>query len=360
MHTFVISAIIVLGVLIFVHEFGHFIIAKRRGVIVKRLSLGFGPKLVGKRIGETEYRISAIPLGGYVKLVGELPGEPIPPEEVPRSFTHQSIGRRASIIVAGPLFNFLFAALLFMLIFLLGFPVMTTKIGDVKPSFPAHKAGIKTGDRIVAVAGREVKSWEEMALAIRKTTSQVVEVKVVRGDDLLTFQVQPQLDVVMSPFGEVQKARVIGIMPAGEIRKEGSLNPLVALYRGLERTAKLTFLVVVAVIKLIQGVVPASDLGGPILIAKLAGESAKAGVISLLHFMAFLSINLAILNLLPIPVLDGGHLLFLGFEAILGRPVSLRKRELAHQVGFFLLVLLMVFVFYNDISRIFSTWFSNP
>lgn len=359
MFTFVLSAIVVLGVLIFVHELGHFLIAKWKRVTVKKFSLGFGPKILGKKIGETEYVISAVPLGGYVKMLGEAPGEEVTPEEEPRSFTHQSVGRRALIVAAGPIFNLLFAIFIFSLIFLVGFPLLTATVGEVKEGFPAEEAGIRPGDLVVAVEGKAIKSWEEMALAIRRSTQESLAFTVKREGKLIDLKVRPRQDEATTPFGEKQMVRVIGISPAGTVAKERTLNPVLALYRGLDRTARMTALIVEGVVKLIQGVVPAKELGGPLLIAKLAGESARAGLTSLVHFMAFLSINLAILNLLPIPILDGGHLAFFAFEAVAGRPLSLRKRELAQQVGFFLLALLMVFVFYNDISRIFSGWFQN-
>lgn len=357
MPTVVVAAIIVLGVLIFVHELGHFLVAKRKGVGVKRFSLGFGPKLVGKKVGETEYLISAVPLGGYVKMVGEAPGEEVSAEDLPRSFTHQPVARRVAIVAAGPLFNLFFAVLVFTVIFLVGFPVLTATVGEVKEGFPAHQAGLRSGDTILAIDGQPVARWEDVAVAIRRSTKETITLKIDRAGKPFQVEVSPRLGEVATPFGEKQQAKIIGIGPGGQVRKERTLNPLLALYRALERTAKLILLIVVGIVKLFQGVVPTSELGGPLLIAQLAGESAKAGLVSLLHFMAFLSINLAILNLLPIPVLDGGHLLFFAVEAIYGRPLSMKKREFAQQVGFFLLLLLMVFVFYNDISRIFAGWF---
>ncbi len=355
----IVAAVFVLGVLIFVHELGHFIIAKRRGVGVEKFSLGFGPKLLGKRIGETEYVISAVPFGGYVKMVGEVPGEEIAEEDIPRSFTHQSLPRKASIVVAGPLFNFAFAVFLFFIIFMLGFPVLTATVGQVKEGFPAHQAGLKPGDTITALDGKPVDNWEGMAVMIRGSTGKEMVLKVERGGQLLDIKVVPRWDEGRTPFGEKKIVRVIGITPAGQFKKERTLNPFLALYRGLKRTAALTALIILGIVKLIQGVIPASELGGPLLIAQLAGESARAGVVALLHFMAFLSINLAILNLLPIPVLDGGHLLFFAVEGIYGRPLSVKKKEIAQQVGFILILLLMAFVFYNDIVRIFAKWLQN-
>jgi regulator of sigma E protease len=355
----ILSAIVVLGVLIFVHELGHFIVAKRKGVGVKKFSLGFGPTLVGKKVGETEYVISAVPFGGYVKMVGEVPDAEIAREDIPGSFPHQSLPRRAAVVVAGPLSNFLFAVFLFFLIFMLGFPVLTATVGEVKEGFPADQAGLQAGDAIIELDGKPVNNWEEMALMIRESTRARMMLKVNRGGQLLDIKVEPRIDEASTPFGEKKKVRVIGITPAGDFKKERTLNPFLALYRGLKRTVSLTALIILGIVKLIQGVVPASELGGPLLIAQLAGESARAGLVALLHFMAFLSINLAILNLLPIPVLDGGHLMFFAVEGIYRRPLSVKKKELAQQVGFFIIMLLMVFVFYNDISRIFAKWFQD-
>lgn len=357
--TTMLSAIVVLGVLIFVHELGHFLVAKRKGVGVKRFSLGFGPKLVGRKIGETEYLISAVPLGGYVKMLGEAPGEEVAPDELARSFTHQTLWRRTQIVVAGPLFNLGFAVFAFALIFFLGFPVLTATVGEVKEGFPAAQGGLKGGDRVVAIDGVPVANWEKMAGLIRRSTADELRLTVSREGREVELSMRPRMDEVSTPFGEKVRVRVIGISPSGVFVKERSPNPIVALYKGAERTAKMTVLIVVGLVKLLQGIVPASDLGGPLLIAKLAGESAKGGLITLLHFMAFLSVNLAILNLLPIPVLDGGHLAFFAVEGIIGRPVSLKKREFAQQVGLFLLIMLMVFVFYNDLSRFVAAWFQN-
>lgn len=349
----IVAAIVFLGILIFVHELGHFWLAKWKGVLVKKFSLGFGPKVLGRKLGETEYVISAVPLGGYVKMLGEAPGEEVAPEDVPRSFTHQSVGRRALIVVAGPIFNLFFAVFVFFLIFLIGLPVLTATIGEVKEGSPAEEAGIRVGDTVVSVDGREIKNWEEMALVIRRSTEESLSVTVQRGGKLIVLKVWPKLDEVATPFGEKQTVRVIGITPAGTVRQEKSLNPVMALYYGLDRTAKMTALIIVGVVKLIQGVVPAKELGGPLLIVKLAGESARAGLVPYLGLMAFISINLAILNLLPIPILDGGHLAFFAFEAVAGRPLSLKKREIAQQVGLFILFIIMALAFRNDIMRFF-------
>lgn len=342
-------AVVVLGALIFVHELGHFLVAKRAGVSVLKFSLGFGPRIAGFSRGGTEYLLSAIPLGGYVKMLGEDPKEEVTDRE--RSFSAKPVGWRSLIILAGPGFNFLLAVVIFWIVFMIGVPTLTTKVGDVMQGFPAHDAGLMRGDRIVAIDGRPLEKWEELATQIHKGPGRPVRLIVERAGHRFDLVVAPKPTKQKNLFGEEQEIGLLGIAPAEEFLTERT-NPITAFGMAVYKTYDLSRLIVLTFVKLIQGVVPARTIGGPLLVAQMAGEQARLGVLNLLFFAALLSINLAILNLLPIPILDGGHLFFSLIEAVRGKPVSLKKREVAQQVGLVLLVALMIFAFYNDIFRL--------
>jgi len=533
--------VVVLGILIFVHELGHFLVAKGFRVGVEKFSLGFGPKLIGKKVGETEYQISAIPLGGYVKMVGEDPEEELSAEDLKRSFNNQSLLRRFLIVAAGPASNIGFAMVIFMGMFMIGYPSEDSTVGLVERDSAAWSAGIRAGDQIVSVNGNPVRLWEEVLKQIRSSEGRPLAFEIKRRDRLQGVTVQPKIKEGKNLFGESEEQAVIGIShhalapvigvsdpasaagqsgletgdlvvavnghkverfsqlsdristlggsqidlevqrddkmrsvtlkpaggePAGQtegddlpmeqlgllsaelfvkqvvegspaetggimagdrileiegqrilsfaglqeivsgkpsvpislrlvrggeaidltvtpeataekdavgnkttVGKIGILsayypmpgptisvryNPVKALEKGLTMTWEITGLILVSLIKLIQQVIPAETIGGPILIAQLAGQQVQYGILELFKFMALISINLGILNLLPIPVLDGGHILFFALEGLMGRPLSMRKREIAQQIGLFLLISLMVFAFYNDLMRVFD------
>ena len=351
--TTVISAIIVLGVLIFVHELGHFLVAKGFGVKVLRFSLGFGPKIIGRAYGETEYCVSSVPLGGYVKILGQDPEEEIKPEEMDRAFSQKSVWVRMAVVVAGPFFNLLLAVLIFSVVYMFGVPQLTTRVGSVSRDFPAYRAGIKPGDKILSVDGKEVGNWLELSRAIRESRGERIRLEIKRGNQVLTIQVAPKIRKIKNIFGEEKEVRMVGITASQEIVKQ-SVSPLKAFAMGIHRTGEIIYLTFVSIIKIIERVIPAKTIGGPIMIMQMAGQQAKEGVVNFLLFMALISINLGILNLLPIPVLDGGHLFFMLFEVVLGKPLNVRKMEIAQNIGLALLILLMVFAFYNDLSRIFN------
>ena len=352
MSTNIFAFIIVLGVLIFFHELGHFLVARLFGVGVEKFSLGFGPRVFGKKIGITDYRVSAIPLGGYVKMVGEEPDTEIDPNDIPISFTHKHVFKRILIVAAGPFFNFLLAAVIFFVMFqIYGIFVLKPSVGSVLDGKPAQKAGLMKGDIIVAIDGTRVERWEEMAHLIALSDGRKIQVTVRRGSSEFGVSIVPELKIDKI-FGVEIKSYIIGIGSGsdGFVKK---LNPFQAFSESISETWKWTKRTVTGVARLIKGTESVKTIGGPILIAQIAGHYAKQGVVSLSYFIAMISITLAIINFLPIPVLDGGHLLFFFIEAVTGRPVSVKVREVAQQAGMFILLMLMIFVFYNDITRIF-------
>lgn len=347
------ALIVVLGVLIFFHELGHFLVARLFGVGVERFSLGFGPKLVGRTIGITDYRISAIPLGGYVKMVGEEPDAEVDPADIPISFTHKHVFKRILIVAAGPMFNMLLAVIIFFVIFQIsGLLILKPVIGEVKEDTPAHRSGLEKNDQVLAIDDLAVESWEDMARIITSSQGKTLAISLRRGDSEIAVNVTPERKTYKNIFNEDTERYVIGVTASGEVSSK-DLTVLQAFSEGVIQTYNIAALTIKSVVKLIQGTLSPKTLGGPIMIAQMAGQQARQGMTSLAFFIALISINLAILNLLPIPVLDGGHLLFFFIEALTGRPVSIRVREIAQQAGVFVLILLMIYVFYNDITRVF-------
>ncbi len=343
--------IVVLGVLIFFHEFGHFIVARLCGVGVETFSLGFGHKIYRKKIGFTEYCLSIIPLGGYVKMVGEEPGSPIKEEDIKKSFTHKKLYQKMFIVAAGPLFNFLLAIIIFYVIFQVsGLYLVRPVIGGVAKNSPAMQAGMKKGDIVRFIQNTSVESWSDMADLIGKSKGSAVSVIVERNGRQIALKITPRAKTVKNIFGENVKRYMIGVASSGKVFHK-SLNPLQAMGASLSKTWDFIDLTFLSVAKILNGSISSKTLGGPIMIADLAGKEAKAGMADFTFFIAMLSVNLGIINLFPIPVLDGGHIFFFLIEAITGTPVSDRVHEKANQVGIALLVALMVFVFYNDIMR---------
>ncbi len=346
------SFVLVLSGLIFFHEFGHFAMARAFGIRVLKFSIGFGPRIWGIIKNGTDYCISAVPLGGFVKMLGEQPGEEIPPADRPYSFSHRPVYQKALVVAAGPFANFLLAQLIFFFIFLFyGNPVLLPEIGKVKADSPAQKAGIRPGDTFVSVNGMPVKSWDDVSKYIRSSKGETIQLVIRRGDKELRLAVKPEITTIKNIFGEEIKMPLIGITAAGKLEIE-KVNPLKALQLSLMRTWELTKLTWEGFVKIVQRVVPLSALGGPIMIAQMAGQQAEQGMLNLFYFMALLSINLGLLNLLPVPVLDGGHLFFYAIEAIIGHPLSARQMQIAQQIGLLILGSLMLLVFYNDIARL--------
>lgn len=437
----IIAGIVMLGILVFVHELGHFCVAKWCGVKVLKFSLGFGPKLVSRQWGETEYLICAVPLGGYVQMLGEGGGEQgeaaeLTPEEEVRSFARQSVGRRMAIVAAGPVMNLALPFVVLPLAYLVGvnlpayldqppcigyvvadsegdrhgfkagdclesiggtrvetweslgpalinhagveLPVVVERngervsltlpsdhgaleglqsigllprqdavVGSLAPGMPAEAAGLQAGDRILAIGEQPVATWYDLRTLIQTIGAKPVAFRILRAGEELTVTLTPRQAREGGDY-------LIGIAPHHDttFKRFGVIESVKA---GARRTMELIDLTLVFIRKLFAGAVSTSSIGGPITVVQIAGQAAQTDFSSILSVLAFLSIQLGILNLLPIPILDGGHLFFACFELVLRRPLSLKAREIAQQIGLALLVMLMLLAFYNDIMRLFGS-----
>lgn len=345
------SAIILLGILIFIHELGHFLFAKLMGVKVLKFSLGFGPKLLRKKFGDTEYLISSVPLGGYVKMLGENPGEELKEDEKPFAYNYQHIWKRFLIVFSGPLFNILFATIIFFFVFLNGLPILLPEVGDVIPRSPAEIAGLMKGDRIIGIDGITINQWDEMTTVIHKNPGKPISLKIKRDSKTFKISITPEMKKLKDIFGDEKEIGLIGIKPSGStfIKKD---NIVSAVENSIIRTWDISVLTVVSIVKLIQRVIPANTIGGPILIVQMAGDQASKGLLNFFIFMAIISINLGILNLLPIPILDGGHIFFLGIEAVRRKPLNEKFIAISQRIGIAIIITIMAFALYNDIIRL--------
>ncbi len=354
-------AVVVLGVLIFIHELGHHLVAKMLGIGVSHFSLGFGRRLWGFQWGETEYQVSLIPLGGYVKLVGEDPeASAEDPEEQAgaeeledpeKSFYLRPVSHRMAVIAAGPLFNILFALVLSWILHVVGVPVPGTWVGKVLPDSPAQAAGLERDDRIVAIGGKSVNKWTRLVSIIRRNAGKQLVLRVDRKGGLIELPITP---TSKSTEGKELGFGRIGIQmsPKAYTVRYG---PIESVGYSLERNYYIIRLTVKTLYGILTRTIPA-EIGGPIRIAGLVGQQAKRGLAYVVSLAILLSLNLAILNLLPIPILDGGHLTFLTIEALRGKPLSLRIREMSMQVGMVLIVGLMLFATYKDSLYLYLQW----
>ncbi len=362
---YIIPFLFVLTIVVFFHELGHFLVARWAGVKVLTFSLGFGPELAGfnDRHG-TRWKISAIPLGGYVKFFGDESKASTPSsetlagmteEERAGSFHHKKVGPRAAIVAAGPIANFLLAIVIFTCLFtFFGKPSTTARVDKVETGSAADKAGFQAGDVVTSIDGKAIGSFSEMQRIVGTRAGEQLAFTIKRGDSSLQIQGTPQLREVKDSFGNVHRLGVLGITRAtnpGDVVTE-RVDPATALWLGV----KETWFVVERTMAYIGGVFTgreaADQVGGPIRIAQISGQVATIGVAALVHLAAVLSISIGLLNLFPVPLLDGGHLLFYAVEAVRGRPLSDRAQEMGFRIGLGLVLMLMVFATYNDILHL--------
>lgn len=344
--------IAVLGLLILVHEFGHFIAARRVGVRVERFSLGFGPKIFSRKKDDTEYCVNALPLGGYVKLSGdnleEYKGNSY-------EYYAKSPLKRLQIIFFGPLLNYILGFIFFWLIFFVGYPTLTTRVGGLLEGFGAEKAGLKHGDKILAVDGQKVDFWEQLQKIIQsKKEATEVQLTLLRDNQEFKVNVRIREKELEDELGQKHNLGLLGITPDEEfvIVRHTFLESFVL---GINRTLFLTELMYKGLWRVITGRLSVRDsVAGPLRIFAVTSQAVRHGIIAVLHLMAVLNVSLAVFNLLPLPVLDGGHILFLVLEKIRGRTLSQRAEQIITQIGLALIVSLAIFVTYNDIIGLFG------
>ena len=341
--------LVVFSILIIVHELGHMLTAKKLGVKVERFSLGFGKKLFSITKGGTEYVLSLFPFGGYVKMAGD---EPDGCGGKPEEFYSKSIFKRFLIIVSGSLTNYIFALILFVSVFALGLPTLTNYVGTLLPDYPAAVSGMKEGDRILEIDGQGVANWDELvSLMAKKTTGRPVKLSIERKTRQLTLSVIPKIVQGKNIFGQDTTVAKIGITPKTDVVYEKH-SFVEAVTLGTKSLGKFTVLTYKGLWLMVTGGISFKEsASGPIGIAVLIGQAAKTGIVPLLFTMAYINMALAIFNLLPIPVLDGGHVIFLLIEKIRRRRLNAKTQEIITQVAFYLLMALVIFASWNDLHR---------
>ncbi len=363
---YVVPFLFVLTIVVFFHELGHFLVARWCGIKVMVFSIGFGPEIVGfnDRYG-TRWKLSAVPLGGYVKFFGDENAASVPDRDAASgmteaekkdSFQFKPVGSRAAVVAAGPIANFILAIAIFAIVFMtVGKQTTTARVDAIQPNSAAQKAGFQPGDLVLAINGSPIANFSEMQRIVSVSAGEPIRVEVERGGVPVTLKATPELKELKDSFGNVHRIGVLGIsrsMAPGDIKTEKA-GPLQAVVMG----AQETWFVVERTLTYIGGVFTgresADQLGGPIRIAQVSGQVATAGFTALIHLTAVLSVSIGLLNLFPIPLLDGGHLLFYGIEAVRGRPLSERAQEFGFRIGLAVVVMLMIFATFNDIKGIF-------
>lgn len=347
----ILPTLIILGFLIFVHELGHFLACRWSGVSVEKFSIGFGPEILKWKGGETEYVISIIPLGGFVKPKGESFSELEKGLLHPGDFLAAPKWRRLLILVAGVAMNYLFAFLLLIPVFQIGSPVLKAKIGGFVEGYPAQVSGLRVGDQVLSVNGQPVVNWQDMTLAIFDNNNPSLLLSVKRGDQVMDVVIAPKQDSAQDVFGDKKQVSRIGVTPAQEYDTL-SFPFITSVQKAFETTVFTAGLTHKALWRLVTGRMSVRTLSGPIGIMAMAGDASKMGIIPLLQLTAMISISLAVINLMPIPALDGGHILFLLIGWVRGREVSHKTQERVTQMGFVALMALMIFVIYNDLINV--------
>lgn len=357
--------LVVLSVLVFVHEFGHYWVARRCGVKVEEFSIGFGRELFGwnDKAG-TRWKFCLMPLGGYVKMYGEADASNQPtsaeftdqqtsltPEQRSESFVYKTVGQRSAIVAAGPMANFLFAIVLLAALFMtFGQPFTPPVVGSVVEGSAAQEAGLQAGDRITAIDGTEIQRFEEIQHWIGLNAGKSITLTLQRGTETLSVQATPRVEFIDTRVGGKAQVGRLGIGRSGsEFQRHGPLN---AVWQAVRESGAMITGTLQALGQMIGGSRSASELGGPILIAQMSGASAESGIPGIVWFMAILSINLGLINLFPIPVLDGGHLVFYGIEAARGRPLGERAQRFGYRVGLAMVLTFVIFATWNDLNRL--------
>lgn len=342
----VIVFFLTLSLLIVVHEFGHFITARRLGVKVEKFSIGFGRPIFKKKIKDFDFLIGWILFGGYVKMAGD---EARSFTRCPNEYLAKSPGRRALIVVAGPFFNYLLAWVIFFTIFLMGLPTFTTKVGKLLEDYPAIHSGLQEGDVITTINSEKVTSWTEMAEIIHNFRGEYLKLSVKRNEEILNFTIKPKRITTKNIFGKEYQIAMVGIKPSQEtfILK---YSPPKAFIESVQYLFKLTFLTLKGFFYIFTGTIPVREsMRGPLGIYFIMADAYKMGMLTLLQFLGILSMNLCIVNLLPLPVLDGGHLFFLSIEKLRKKPLSPKVEGIITQIGLAIIILIAVFVLYNDV-----------
>ena len=344
--------ILILSLLIIVHEFGHFIAARRTGVRVEEFSLGFGPQLFVKKVGDTKYSLSLIPLGGYVKMAGDNLLECKGKSD---EYFSKSPGKRFQIIFCGPLLNYILGFLFFWVIFFVGYPTLTTKVGGLIDGYGAKIAGIQVADKIIAVNGKEVSTWEDLQNQVQKNkTNDAIELWLIRNNQKLKFNVAIKSKVLDNQLGEKKVLGIIGITPFDEVI-EVRHGLLESAYLGLKKTIDLTVMTYKGIWRLASGKMSMRDsMTGPLGIFFITSQAAKLGIIAVAHLVAVLSVSLAVFNLFPLPILDGGHIFLLGLEKLRKKTLGIKAEQVVNNIGVSMMIMLALFVTYNDILRLYG------
>ena len=347
----ILISLLVLSFLIFFHELGHFIAARMMGVQVDVFSIGFGKKLYSKMIGKTEWSISSIPLGGYVKMKGQDDSDPSKVSYDDDSYNTKKPWQRIIILLAGPFANFLLAFLLYLAIATIGVPKLLPTVGNVGENTPALQAGLQKGDRILAINLSPVEYWEDIGKLINKASAGTLHVLIKRGKQNIDLEITPKEIEDKNVFEEPIHRKIIGISPLGD-RIEVTYGLTGGISYAWGETKKASVLIFKSVQKLITGDVGADKLGGVITIVDITAQASSAGIVALLFFTALISVNLGVLNLLPIPALDGGHIMFNLYEMIRGKAPSEAVLYRLTVGGWAILFGLMFLGLYNDINRL--------
>jgi len=345
-------SLLILSFLIFFHELGHFSVAKLFGVKVEVFSIGFGKKLLCKFYKGTNYCLSAIPLGGYVQMKGQDDLNPSKVSHDKDSYNSKTPLQRIAILFAGPFANFLLAFFLYIAIGNIGVHKLMPEIGKVYPNSPAFQAKLQKGDKIISINGIKIESWDDIKNIIENSRGGL-NIVIRRNNKLIKKILYPDIEKTKNIFGENTKRKIIGILPLGKsyIKKYSFLESISFAYNETIRASKF---IIIGIEKMIEGIVPTKDIGGVISIVSITSQAASTGMVALLGLSALISVNLGILNLFPIPALDGGHIMFNIYEMITKKAPSEKIYERLTYTGWVLLLTLMIFSTYNDLTRIFE------